>query len=66
LEESAMLARRLAERATGSLRDRFHEKHETLMGQANLVRELLLGTEVGAPALVSADETPLRTRTAAD
>jgi two-component system, chemotaxis family, protein-glutamate methylesterase/glutaminase len=51
LEESASLALRMAERATGSLRERFLEKHETLARQVALVRGLLLGTDESAPVL---------------
>ena len=58
LEESAGLALRMADRASGSLRDRFLEKHETLARQVEVVRSLLLGAESLAPELEGKAEHP--------
>jgi two-component system chemotaxis response regulator CheB len=46
LEESARLARRLAAGSIGDMRDRFAEKEETQMHQADVIRRLLLAGEM--------------------
>ena len=43
LEESAAVARRLASRTTGPMRQKFEEKEETQAQQANMIRRILLG-----------------------
>lgn len=53
LEESAMLARRLASHANGDIRERFEEKYETLDRQAEVIRTVLLGERDRPPALTA-------------
>lgn len=48
----------MAERASGALRDRFLEKHETLTRQIEVVRSLLLGAETLAPELEGKADHP--------
>ena len=46
LEESSFLAQRMAATSTGDMHARFLEKQETLMREANLIRDILLGAKV--------------------
>ncbi len=55
LEESAMLARRMAGHASGELRARFEEKFATLDRQVAVIRTVLLG-ERDAPPVLAAPE----------
>jgi two-component system, chemotaxis family, protein-glutamate methylesterase/glutaminase len=58
LEESAGIAQRMAARSHGELEVRFAEKYETLTRQAEHIRGILLGKELGLPTLAEPERSP--------
>jgi len=56
IEESSSLAQRMGSRSSGSMKERYQEKYETLRRQADVIRKLLLGTGYDAPALAAPAE----------
>jgi two-component system chemotaxis response regulator CheB len=57
LEESASLAERMANTASGDMEQRFRERHESLIQQARVIRQIILGADLPSPV----DSAALRT-----